>query len=167
MWRIISFCMWRVVIFCITWSKTFGLLQFMHGYGAYGISLGILRVQYGRMESRKSLTLYMQWVVDFVCMESHWLFHNLTNMCWKPLACFGLCVGMVPKAYYCVKGWFPVFVMVFHSQIVALAFLGMIWLCQLQNPSQLTIPWGLWEVNKCQEWPEVNFELTGQWECLQ
>jgi hypothetical protein len=61
------------------------------------------------MESRKSLTLYMQRVVVFVYAKSHQLFCNLTEMhrkpsaCFKmrqkPLACFGLCMGMVPKAY--------------------------------------------------------------------
>jgi hypothetical protein len=55
------------------------------------------------MESEKSLTLYMWRVVGFVYAESHWHFCNLTDMCWKPLVCFGLCVGIVPKAYQ----WFP------------------------------------------------------------
>jgi hypothetical protein len=45
-------------------------------------------------------------VVGFVYAKSHWLSCNLTDMCWKPLACFGLHMGMVPKAYHqnSVKG---------------------------------------------------------------
>jgi hypothetical protein len=52
------------------------------------------------MESEKLLSLYMQRVVGFVYVKSRRLFCNLTDMCQKPLACFSLCVDMVPKAYY-------------------------------------------------------------------
>jgi hypothetical protein len=38
--------------------------------------------------------------VGFVYARSHRLFCNLTDMCRKPSACFGLCMGMVPKAYH-------------------------------------------------------------------
>jgi hypothetical protein len=31
--------------------------------------------------------------------KSHRLFCNLTDMHWKPLACFSLCVSMVPEVY--------------------------------------------------------------------
>jgi hypothetical protein len=53
----------------------------------------------------------MQRVVGFVYAKSHRLFCNLTNMRQKPLACFGLHVGMVPKAYQHVPdGYlFPLF----------------------------------------------------------
>jgi hypothetical protein len=46
-----------------------------------------------------SLTLYMWRVVSFLYVVSCWHFCNLTNMHQKPSACFGLCVGIVPKAY--------------------------------------------------------------------
>jgi hypothetical protein len=36
----------------------------------------------------------------FLYAESHQHFCNLTNMCWKPSACFGLHVGIVPKEYH-------------------------------------------------------------------
>jgi hypothetical protein len=62
-------------------------------------TLGVLMVWCGRMESEKSLCLYMQRVVSFVYAMSCRLFSNLTDMLQKPLACFGLCMGMVPKAY--------------------------------------------------------------------
>jgi hypothetical protein len=47
-----------------------------------------------------SSTLYVQRVVGFLYVESRWHFYNLTDMRRKPLACFGLCVAMVPKAYH-------------------------------------------------------------------
>jgi hypothetical protein len=47
-------------------------------------------------------------VIDFVYVESRQVlyvgsrrhFRNLTDMCWKASACFGLCMGMVSKAYH-------------------------------------------------------------------
>jgi hypothetical protein len=57
------------------------------------------------MESRKSLTLYMQRVVILLCVESCRHFCNVTDMRRKPLACFGLCVGMVPKVYHHISGY--------------------------------------------------------------
>jgi hypothetical protein len=49
-----------------------------------------------------------QYVDNFVCAESlafcyavsHCLVLNLTNMCRKPLACFGLCVDTVSMLYH-------------------------------------------------------------------
>jgi hypothetical protein len=46
------------------------------------------------------MSLYVWRVVGFLYAGSHRLLHNLTNMHWKPLACIGLCVGMVPKVYH-------------------------------------------------------------------
>jgi hypothetical protein len=42
----------------------------------------------------------MPGVVVFLCVESHQHFCNLTDMCQKPLACFSLHMGIVPKAYH-------------------------------------------------------------------
>jgi hypothetical protein len=39
-------------------------------------------------------------VSRFVYAKSRWLFCNLTDMLWKPSACFSLCVGMMPKVYH-------------------------------------------------------------------
>jgi hypothetical protein len=46
-----------------------------------------------------SSTLYMWKVISFLYAESHQHFCNLTDMHWKPSACFGLCISMVPKVY--------------------------------------------------------------------
>jgi hypothetical protein len=54
-----------------------------------------------RMESEKSLTLYMWGVVGLLYIRSCQLFCNLTNMLWKPSACFSLHMGMMPEAYQC------------------------------------------------------------------
>jgi hypothetical protein len=45
------------------------------------------------------MSLYVQRVITFLYAESRRHFYNLTDMCWKPSACFGLRVGMVPNAY--------------------------------------------------------------------
>jgi hypothetical protein len=51
------------------------------------------------MESILSSTMYMQRVVAFLYAVSCWHFCNLTSICRKPSACFGLRMGMVPKVY--------------------------------------------------------------------
>jgi hypothetical protein len=37
----------------------------------------------------------------FLYVGSHWYFCILTDMHWKPLACFSLHMGMVPNVYQC------------------------------------------------------------------
>jgi hypothetical protein len=39
-------------------------------------------------------------VISFLYAESRQHFYNLAGMHQKPLACFGLRMGMVPKAYH-------------------------------------------------------------------
>jgi hypothetical protein len=46
-----------------------------------------------------SMTLYVQRVIGILYAGSHRILHNLTDIHWKPLACFGLCMDMVPMAY--------------------------------------------------------------------
>jgi hypothetical protein len=50
-----------------------------------------------------STSLYVQRVIGFLYAESRQHFYNLTDMHWKPSACFGLHVGMVPKAYQQIR----------------------------------------------------------------
>jgi hypothetical protein len=47
------------------------------------------------------MSLYVRRVVGFLYVQSRRHFYNLTNMRWKPSACFGLHMGMVPNAYQC------------------------------------------------------------------
>jgi hypothetical protein len=59
------------------------------------------------MESEILSTLYMLRVISFLYAGSHWLLHNLTDMCQKPSACIGLCMGMVSKAYQWMSLYSP------------------------------------------------------------
>jgi hypothetical protein len=46
------------------------------------------------------MSFYVRGVIGFLYAECRRHFYNLTDMHQKPLACFGLRVGMVSKAYH-------------------------------------------------------------------
>jgi hypothetical protein len=120
----------------------------------------------GRMESEKSSTLYMWGAVGFVYAKSHWLFCNLTNMCWKPLTCFGLYVGMVPEVYQHISSKPPV---------VNLTSMSTLWPAELRldgvvtpQPSSMEAKSNHWWTHAEPRWSKCNdppMPSHVQWSC--